>query len=100
MASSDYTRGEMPVESQKSMYEGFMKAGMWGAVILLMGIGYSVLTLSLDMNWMISLVLSAGFGLVVGLFMGFGTAWVATVVVLAAIAVFVQILVMLGGALF
>ena len=77
-----------------------MKAGMWGAVILLMGIGYSVLTLSLDMNWMISLVLSAGFGLVVGLFMGFGTAWVATVVVLAAIAVFVQILVMLGGALF
>lgn len=100
MASSDYTRGEMPVESQKSMYEGFMKAGMWGAVILLMGIGYSVLTLSLDMNWMVSLVLSAGFGLIVGLFMGFGTAWVATVVVLAALAVFVQILVFLGAALF
>lgn len=100
MASSDYTRGEMPIESQKSMYDGFMKAGLWGAVIVLMGLGHAVLTLSLDMNWMISLVLSAGFGLVVGVFMGFGTAWVATVVVLAALAVFIQVLVFLGGALF
>jgi len=100
MASGDYVRGEMPVQSQKNMYDGFMKAGMWGAVILLMSIGHAVLTLSLDMNWLVSLVLSAGFGLVVGLFMGFGTAWIATVVVLAAIAVFVQLLVFLGGAVF
>lgn len=99
MASNDYVRGEMPVGAQKSMYEGFMKASMWGAVILLMGIGYSVLALSLDINWMVSLVLSAGFGLGVGLFMGFGTAWVATVVVLSALAVFIQLLVFLGGAL-
>lgn len=99
MASNDYVRGEMPIESQKSMYDGFMKAGMWGAVILLMGVGYSVLTLSLGLNWLVSLVLTAGFGVAVGVVMGFGTAWIATVVVLAAIAVFIQILIFLGAAL-
>ncbi|MEM1086179.1 MAG: aa3-type cytochrome c oxidase subunit IV [Pseudomonadota bacterium] len=99
MASEDYVRGEMQIEPQKNMYDGVMKASMWGAVILMMAVGHSVLTLSLDINWMISLVLTAGFGLAVGLFMGFGTAWIATVVVLAAVAVFVQVIVLLFGAL-
>lgn len=99
MASEEYVRGEMHIDPQKNMYDGFMRAGMWGAVILMMAVGHSVLVLSIDMNWMISLVLTAGAGLAVGLFMGFGTAWIATVVVLAGLGVFVQLLVMLFAAI-
>ena len=99
MASEEYVRGEMQIDPQKNMYDGFMRAGMWGAVILMMAVGHSVLVLSIDMNWMISLVLTAGAGLAVGLFMGFGTAWIATVVVLAGLGVFVQLLVMLFAAI-
>lgn len=99
MASEDYVRGEMPIDPQKNMYGGVMKASMWGAVILMMVVGHSVLVLSIDMNWMVSLVLTAGFGLAVGLFMGFGAAWIATVIVLAGLAVFIQIIVFLFAAL-
>ena len=99
MASEEYVRGEMQIDPQKNMYDGFMRAGMWGAVILMMAVGHSVLVLSIDMNWMISLVLTAGAGLAVGLFMGFGTAWIATVVVLAGVGVFVQLLVLLFAAI-
>ncbi|MEO1641738.1 MAG: aa3-type cytochrome c oxidase subunit IV [Pseudomonadota bacterium] len=99
MASDNYVRGEMQIEPQKNMYDGFMRAGMWGAVITMMAVAHSVLVLSLDMNWMVSLVLTAGAGLAVGVFMGFGTAWIATVVVLAGLAVFIQLLVFLFAAL-
>ena len=38
MASSEYTRGEMEIEAQSKMYSGFMKASMWGALILLLAV--------------------------------------------------------------
>ena len=99
MSSEDYVRGEMQIDPQKNMYDGVMKASMWGAIILMMAIGHSVLVLSIDMNWMVSLVLTTGFGLAVGLFMGFGAAWIATVIALAGLAVFIQIIIFLFAAL-
>ncbi|MEM7492880.1 MAG: aa3-type cytochrome c oxidase subunit IV [Pseudomonadota bacterium] len=99
MSSEDYVRGEMEIDPQKNMYDGVMKASMWGAIILMMAIGHSVLVLSIDMNWMVSLVLTTGFGLAVGLFMGFGAAWIATVIALAGLAVFIQIIIFLFAAL-
>lgn len=96
MASGDYTHGEMNVDAQEGMYGAFMKAGAWGAIITLLVLAYSTFTLSIGMHWLVALAISAGGGIAVGLFMGFGGAWVATVIALSALALFVQVLIILG----
>lgn len=95
MASSDYTRGEMNIESQKGMFEGSMKAGAWGAIITLLALGYATFTLSMGMPWLVALVVCAGAGVVIGLGMGFGGAWVATIIALSGLALFIQLLIAL-----
>ena len=95
MAASDYTRGEMNVDAQKSMYEGTMKAGAWGALITMIALAYATFTLSMGMPWLVALVVSAGAGIVIGLGMGFGGAWVATIVGLSGFALFIQLLIVL-----
>ena len=93
MAASDYTRGEMNIDAQKSMYVGTMKAGAWGAIITLLGLAYATFTLSMGMPWLVALVICAGAGVVIGLGMGFGGAWVATIVGLSGLALFIQLLI-------
>ena len=95
MASREYTHGEMDINAQSSMYNGFLKASTWGGLLLLISVGYMVFTLSLGMNWLISLVLCAGAGIAVGVGMGMGGAWIATVVAMAGLAIFLQILIAL-----
>ncbi|MBO6688399.1 MAG: aa3-type cytochrome c oxidase subunit IV [Henriciella sp.] len=95
MMAGDYTRGEMNIEAQKGMYVGTMKAGAWGALITLLGLAYATFTLSMGMPWLVALVVCAGGGIVIGLGMGFGGAWVATVVGLSGLALFIQLLILL-----
>ena len=93
MAAGEYTRGEMNIDAQKGMYEGTMKAGTWGAIITLLGLAYATFILSMGMPWMVALVVCAGAGIVMGLGLGFGGAWVATIVGLSGLAIFIQLLV-------
>ena len=95
MAASDYTRGEMNIDAQKSMFDGTMKAGAWGALITMLMLAYATFTLSIGMPWLVALVICAGSGVVIGLGMGYGGAWVATVVGLSGLALFVQLLIAL-----
>lgn len=95
MATSDYTHGEMNVDAQRSMYDSFMRAGAWGAIITLIGLAYATFTLSMGMNWLVALVLSAGGGIAIGIGLGFGGAWIATMIGLAALAVVIQALITL-----
>lgn len=95
MAASEYTRGEMNVDAQKSMFDGTMKAGAWGAIITILTLAYATFTLSMGMPWLVALVICAGGGIVIGLGMGFGGAWVATMVALSGLALFVQLLIAL-----
>ena len=95
MASTDYTRGEMNVDEQRSMFNGVMRASAWGAIITLISLAYATLTLSLGMNWLVALVLSAAAGIAIGLGMGFGGAWVATMIGLAGLAIVIQLLIAL-----
>jgi hypothetical protein len=95
MATNDYTRGEMNVDAQKSMYEGTMKAGTWGAIITLLMLAYATFTLSIGMPWLVALTLCAGAGIVIGLGLGYGGAWIATIVALSVLALFVQLLIAL-----
>lgn len=100
MAANDYTHGEMDVESQKKMYSGAMKAGAWGGIITLLILAYSTFTLSMGMHWLVALAITAGGGILLGLGMGYGGAWVATMVVLSALAMLVQLLITIGQMLF
>ncbi len=95
MASSEYTHGDMNVDSQKSMYAGTMKAGLWGALIILLGLAYATFTLSIGMNWLVALVICAGAGLAIGFGMGMGGAWIATVIAMTGFALFLQLLITL-----
>ena len=95
MAASEYTHGEMNIDSQKKMYVSFMKAGAWGALITLLGLAYATLTLSIGMPWLVALILTAGVGIAIGLGMGFGGAWIATIVGLSGLALFIELLITL-----
>ncbi len=99
MASENYVRGEMNVDAQKSMYSGTMKASLWGALIILLGLAYSVFTLSIGMPWLIALALCAGAGIAIGLFMDMGSAWIATVIVLSGLAIVIQVIIGLASLL-
>lgn len=98
MAESNYTHGDMKIDAQRSMYSSFMRAGAWGSVILLVALAYMTFTLSIGMNWLVALILSAGAGIAIGMFMGFGGAWIATIVALAGLALFIQLLITLFSA--
>ena len=68
---------------------------MWGALILLLAVGYMVFTLSVGMNWLVALILCAGAGIAIGVGMSLGGAWIATVIGLAGLALVVQLLITL-----
>jgi len=91
--ASEYTRGSMDITDQKSTWSGFMTASVWGSAITMMVVTYITLTLAIDMNWMVALVLCAGAGIVGGLFMGMGGAWLGAVVGMVVLAVIVQIII-------
>ncbi len=97
--ANDYVLGEMDVTSQKAMFSGFLKTTAWASLILIMAIGYATFTLTMGVNWLVALVGFALVGIVGGASMGLGGAWIATVIGLSVLAVFIQVLVMLGSAL-
>ena len=98
MAGSDYTHGEMEIAEQKRTWEGFITGTLWGSFIIILLVAYSTLTVALGMNWAVALGLCVGLGIVGGILMDMGSAWIASVVILAAIAVVVQIGIMIFGA--
>lgn len=95
MASNEYTHGEMKIDAQSKMYSAFMKASAWGSLILLIAVGYMVFTLSMGLNWLVSLILCAGAGIAIGMIMGMGGAWIATVIALVGLALVIQLLITL-----
>lgn len=99
MAGSDYTHGEMNIAEQTRTWEGFIKGTLWSSFIMVLMIGYATLTVALGMHWTVALGLSLAVGIVGGLAMDMGSGWMATVVILAALALIIQVFIMLFGAL-
>lgn len=98
MATSDYTRGEMDISSQKATWDGFIKGSTWGSMITILVVGYATLALAAGMNWMVALGLMAIVGIGGGLFMKMGARWMATVVLMIVLALVVQGFIWLFGA--
>lgn len=99
MAPSDYTRGSMDISDQSRTWKGFMTASSWGSLIILMVVAYATFTLTMGINWLVALVLCAGGGLIAGILLGLGGAWIGTVIGLTVLAVFVQVVVMIFRAI-
>ena len=93
MATADYRHGEMDITEQSKTWSNFMKASLWGGAIIMMIVAYATFTLTMGMHWLIALVLIAGSAIVGGLAMNMGGAWVASVIGLSALAVVVQIII-------
>lgn len=99
MAGSDYTRGSMDIAEQNRTWEGFVNFTLWGSGLIMLIVGYSTFTVALGMHWIVALAICAIAGVAGGSFMKMGGAWVATVIGLSGIAVLVQLLIILFGAL-
>ena len=97
--ASEYTRGEMDISNQKATWDGFMTASYWGSAITALILTYITLPVAIGLNWMVALVICAGLGIVGGLFMGMGGAWIGAVVGLTVLAIIVQVFIMLFSAL-
>lgn len=97
MATSDYQKGSMEIQEKSEMFSGMIRWSAWGSGIILAMLAYSTLTLSLDMSWLVALALCAGGSIVAGLSMGFGGAWIATMIGLAGLAVIIQIIIAIAN---
>lgn len=93
MSAADYTHGEMEIEDQEHTWSAFKTFSLWGSLITILVIAYPLFTLALGMHWVVALVLLAGSAIVGGLILGMGGRWVAAVIGLSALAVFIQIII-------
>jgi hypothetical protein len=98
MAGSDYTHGEMDISEQARTWDGFVNFTLWGSGLILLILAYATFTVAMGMNWIVALVLCAIGGILGGMFMGMGGAWIAAVIAMSALAVIVQVIIMLAGA--
>lgn len=95
MAASEYHRGEMDITDQQQTWNGFITGVVWGGLIIVMALGYATLAVAIGLNWMVSLGLMAIAGIVAGLVLKLGGRWMATVVLLILLALFVQFMIWL-----
>ncbi|MGA1342223.1 MAG: aa3-type cytochrome c oxidase subunit IV [Hyphomonas sp.] len=98
MATQEYHRGEMDIRDQKATWEGFVTGSVWGGLITILMVGHATLALAMGLNWAVSLGLMAIVGFGAGVFMNLGGRWMATVVVMIILALIVQALIGLFGA--
>ncbi|HRJ01946.1 MAG TPA: aa3-type cytochrome c oxidase subunit IV [Hyphomonas sp.] len=98
MATHDYHRGEMDIRDQKATWDGFITGSVWGGLIIILMVGHATLAIAIGLNWAVSLGLMTVVGVAAGLLMNLGGRWMATVVVLFVLALIVQALIWLFGA--
>ena len=98
MATHDFHRGEMDIRDQKSTWDGFLTGSAWGGLIIVLMVGHAVLAIAIGLNWATSLATMAIVGFAAGLFLNLGGRWMATVVVMIVLALIVQAMIWLFGA--
>ena len=99
MASQEYHRGEMDIHGQKATWDGFITGSVWGSLITIMIVGYATLAIAIGLHWIVSLGLMAIVGFGSGVLMNLGGRWMATVVVMIVLALIVQAVIWLFGAI-
>ena len=97
MAASDYNRGEMDITDQQETWDGFIIGSIWGSLLIILSVGYATLAVAIGLHWMVSLGLMTIVGIAAGLLMNLGGRWMATVVLLVLLALFIQFMIWLFG---
>lgn len=97
MAASEYHHGDMDIHAQKATWDGFIKGGTWGSLILALILGHAILAVAIGIHWAVSLGLMTVLGVASGLFLNLGGRWMATLVILILTALFVQLMIWLFG---
>lgn len=77
--ASDHVRGEMDISHHKSTFDGFISVSVWSALITSVSLLYFTLVFAVGFDWMGSLIVSAGVGVLAGLALNMKTAWYMTV---------------------
>jgi hypothetical protein len=98
MATQEYHRGEMDIQDQKATWDGFISGSVWGGLMIVLMVGHAVLSIAIGFNWAVSLGLMAVVGFGAGILMNLGGRWMATVVVMIILALIVQAMIWLFGA--
>jgi hypothetical protein len=94
-----HTDAYMDMSARRGMWKGFGNAAAWGSMLVLLTVGYATFTLTMHIPWIGALIGFAVFGLALGMLMNMGGAWVATVVSLCVLALFIQLMIWVGGLL-
>ena len=97
MAVSEYHHGDMDIHDQEATWHGFTTGVTWGSLILAMILGHAILSIAIGLHWAVSLGLMAIAGVVAGLLLNLGGRWMATLVILLVLGLFVQFMIWLFG---
>jgi hypothetical protein len=97
--TTDYVRGEMNVEGQTATYKWFVTATAWSSVLLMAILGYAIFTITMGVHWMVALPLFVILSVIAGMVLNLGAGFMLAVAGMVFLALFVQFLIFLGGAL-
>jgi hypothetical protein len=94
-----HTDAYMDMSARRGMWKAFGHFTAWGSMLVILVVGYATFTLTMHIPWIGALIGFSAFGIAAGLLMGMGGAWVATVIGLGVLALFIQVLIWLGSLL-
>lgn len=92
---SDHKIGTMPVESQKGTFGGFMNTTVYGGCMLAVILLFPILVFCTALTWVPSLVLTAVFGIILGVALKLKGGWFAAVIGLCVFLAILSVLVSL-----
>jgi len=76
--ASDYVRGEMDIDHQKSTFDGFIAVSVWGSLLTIVSVLYLTLAFAAGMDWLAALIATGIVGGVLGMALGMKTSWYVT----------------------
>jgi len=79
-SNSDYTTGSMPIEAQSHTFGGFMNFTVYGGCLVCFILLYPILVFCTPLAWLPSLVISAVFGIILGLVFKLKGGWYAGII--------------------
>ena len=94
-----HTDAYMDMGARRGMWKGFGSFAAWGCLLIMITVGYAVFTITMHIPWIGAMIGFAVFGIAAGMLMNMGGAWVATVVGLCVLALFIELMIWLGGLL-
>lgn len=85
---SDYTHGTMEVEAQAGTFSGFMGGTKYGGSLIALAVVMPTLVFAVGLHWVMALLATFIFGVVLGLALKFKGGWYVGLIGLAILTAF------------